>query len=221
MSTPTARVLIVEDEALFGSLLRRTLSEVPGVEVVGEAHDGQTAIRLANEARPDAIIMDIELEGELDGIDAALRIKQERPETGIVILSAHRNRRYVTSLPLDRSTGWAYLLKQSVPDLDGVVRAIQGSIAGMVVLDPAIVGDSSIKEGSPLANLTARQQQVLELIAQGYTNAAIATQLNLAEKTVEVYSNAIYQELGLSHQPYTHARVSATLMYLQESEDRT
>ena len=215
-----ASLLIVEDEALFGELLRRTLSEVPGLEVVGTAHDGEAAIRLAKDAQPDAVIMDIELRGELDGIDAALRIKADSPRTGIVILSAHRDRRYVTSLPLERLSGWAYLLKQSVADLDAVVRAIHGSMAGMVVLDPAVVTSLLPREGSSVAGLTPRQQQVLGLIAQGYNNAGIAQKLNLAEKTVEAYINVIYQELNLSHEPYIHARVNATLIYLQESEDR-
>lgn len=96
----TARVLIVEDEALFSELLHRTLSAEPGLSVVGVTDDGEHAVRLANELRPDAIIMDIKLAGALDGIEAALQIKNELPQIGIVILSAHNDRRLITSLPL-------------------------------------------------------------------------------------------------------------------------
>ena len=220
MTTQSTKILIVEDEALFRDLLRRTLSEVPGLEVVGAAHDGEAAVRLAREAEPDSIIMDIELGGEMDGIEAALRIKEEMPDVGIVILSAHRSRRYVTSLPLETSTGWAYLLKQSVQDLDGLVRAIRGSVSGMVVLDPAVVKNSFVKEGSAVERLTIRQQEVLELIAQGYNNAAIANEFGVVEKSVEIYIGAIYQELNLSHEPQIHARVSATIAYLEGSEDK-
>ena len=212
------RVLIVDDEALFRELLHRTLSAEPGVEVVGVAEDGETAVRLAREIKPNAVLMDIELPGEIDGIAAALRIKTESPQTGIVILSAHKDRRYVTSLPLEENPGWSYLLKQSAPDLATVIRAIQGSMAGMVVLDPEVVASLRPRQGWVVANLTQRQQEVLELIAQGFNNAAIAQQLTLAEKSVETYINTIYRELGIPGEHEVNARVKATLFYLEESQ---
>lgn len=214
----TTRVVIVDDEALFRELLRRTLSAEPGLEVVGVAGDGETAIRLAKEASPDVVLMDIELPGEMDGIEAALRIKKEMPQTGIVILSAHSDRRYVTSLPLEDSQGWAYLLKQTAPDLAAVVRAIEGSKSGMVVLDPVVVASLRPRQGSAVAGLTPRQQEVLELLAQGYSNAAIAQRLTLSQKSVETYINAIYQGLHLSNEPEIHARVKATILYLENSQ---
>ena len=211
------RIVIVEDEALFMEMLSGTLSAEPGLEVVGKAEDGETALRLAREMQPDVVLMDIELRGELDGIEAALQIKKERPQTGIVILSAHRDRRYVTSLPLEESRGWAYLLKQTVPDLVTVVRAIEASKMGMVMLDPAMLSNLRPRQGSALARLTHRQHEVLKLIAQGCNNATIAQRLTLSEKSVETYINTIYQELGLSKEPGIHSRVKATLFYLQDS----
>ena len=101
----TTRVVVVDDEALFRELLCRTLSAEPGLEVVGEAEDGETAIRLARQEKPDVVLMDIELPGELDGMEAALQIKKERPQTGIVVLSVHSERHYVTSLPLEDIQG--------------------------------------------------------------------------------------------------------------------
>lgn len=216
----TTRVIIVDDEALFRELLGRTLSAEPGLEVVGVAEDGETAIRLAIDERPDVVLMDIELPGELDGIEAALQIKKERPETGVVILSVHSERRYVTSLPLEDIKGWAYLLKQTVPDLATVVRAIQVSKAGMVMLDPAVMAGLRPRQGSAVARLNPRHQEVLELLAQGYSNAAIAQRLRLSRKSVETYINAIYQELHLSHEPDIHARVKATILYLESSKSR-
>ncbi len=213
----TTRVLIVEDEALFRELLRRTLSAELEMEVVAVAEDGETAVHLARETNPDVVLMDIELPGELDGIEAALQIKKERPQTGIVILSAHNDRRYVTSLPLEDSQGWAYLLKQTVPDLAAVVRAIQGSRVGMLVLDPAVFANLRPRQDSVVARLTPRQREVLELLAQGYTNSAIAERLTLSEKSVETHINAIYHELHLSSEPDIHARVRATLLYLESS----
>ena len=211
------RVLIVEDEPLFSDLLRRTLSAEPGLEVVGVVGDGETAVRLAGELTPDAVITDIELQGEMDGIEAALKIKEARPETGIVILSAHSDRRYVTSLPLSESPGWAYLLKQTLPDLDTLMRAILGSVNGMVVLDPAVVESLRPRRDSTTSKLTPRQQQVLELIAQGYNNTGIAQSLTLTEKSVETYINSIYQVLQVSGGQGVHSRVKATLIYLQDS----
>lgn len=213
-----APIIIVEDEALFSELLQTTLSKEEGVEVIGVAKDGETAVKLADEVKPDAILMDIELQGSIDGIEAALQIKQHHPKTGIVILTSHRDRRYLTSLPLETSTGWAYLLKQSVQDIDSVVRAIQGSIMGMVVLDPAVMGGLRPRQGSALVKLTPRQQQVLELVAQGYNNAAIAKRLTLTEKSVETYIHAIYQELQLANEQDSHARVKATLYYPENSD---
>jgi DNA-binding NarL/FixJ family response regulator len=212
------KLIIVEDHPLFRELLNRTLSTEPELEVVGVAEDAETALRLARELEPDVILTDIELPGEMDGIEAALCIKRERPKTGIVILSVHTGPRYITSLPLEDSTGWAYLLKQTVPDLTTVVRAIEGSKAGMLVLDPAMVKYLRPREGSPLANLTSKQQEVLELMAQGYNNTAIADQLMLSEKSVETYINVIYRELGLTNEPDIHARVKATLFYLNNTQ---
>jgi DNA-binding NarL/FixJ family response regulator len=216
----TTRLVIVDDEPLFRELLSRTLAAEKDLEVVGEAGDGETAVQIAKKEKPDVVIMDIELPGKLDGIEAALKRKRERPQTGIVILSAHSERRYVMSLPLDDIQGWAYLLKQTAPDLATVVRAIQGSKAGMVVLDPAVVSNLRPKQGSPLTRLNPRHREVLELLAQGYSNAAIAQALNLSRKSVETYINAIYQELQLSHEQGIHARVKATLLYLESSKSR-
>ena len=213
----TTRVLIVEDEALFRDMLSRTLAAEPGLEVVGVATEGKEAVRLAAELIPDAVIMDIVLPGGMDGIDAALQIKAQRKETGIVILSVHKDRRYVSSLPLSESPGWAYLLKQTVPDLSSVMRAIHGSVDGLVVLDPAVVETLQPRRGSAAARLTPRHRQVLELIAQGYNNTAIAHELSLTEKSVETYINTIYQVLQIPGEEGVHARVKATLVYLEDS----
>lgn len=214
------RLIVVDDESLFRELLRSTLSAEPGLDVVGVASDGESAVLLARKEKPDVVIMDIEMPGKLDGIEAALQIKRERPQTGVVILSAHSERRYVTSLPLEDMQGWAYLLKQTAPDLATVVRAIQGSKAGMVVLDPSVVSGLRPRQGSPVARLNPRHQEVLELMAQGYSNAAIARLLKLSRKSVETYINVIYQELQLSHEEDIHARVKATLLYLESSSIR-
>ncbi len=101
-----------------------------------------------------------------------------------------------------------------------VVRAIQGSRSGMLVLDPGVVAGLQPRPGSSVATLAPRQLEVLELMAQGYNNAAIADQLTLAGKSVETYINTIYRELQLQDDQDIHARVKATLLYLEESQNR-
>jgi len=215
---PPTKIVIVEDERLFRALLCRTLSVEPGLEIVGVAEDGETAVNLAHESKPDVVLTDIELTGDLDGIGAGLRIKKDRPQTGVVILSVHSERRYLTSLPLEELPGWAYLLKQTVPDVATVIRAIEASKSGMLMLDPALVKSLKPRQNSTLSKLTPRQKEVLQCIAQGYNNNAIARQLHLSQRSVETYINVIYQELGISDEPDIHARVKATLLYLEESQ---
>ena len=216
----TLKVLIVEDERLFGELLCHTLSREPSIEVVDVVADGETAVALAATVHPDAVLMDVELQGTMDGITAALEIKKERKETGIVILSAHHNRRYLASLPLNTNPGWSYLLKQSVPNVATLVRAIQGSVTGMVVLDPQVVSLLTPNAGSKIAGLSRRQQDVLELIAQGYNNSEIASRLVLREKSVETYINTIYRELELPTENGVNPRVRATILFLDETQSR-
>jgi DNA-binding NarL/FixJ family response regulator len=218
MPVDKIRVVLIEDEALFREMLVGALSRQGSLEVVGMADDAEEAIALARRVKPDVIVMDIELGGEMDGIDAALVIKKESPQTGIVILSSHDDPRYVTSLPLGESTGWAYLLKQTVRDVSTVVQAIEGCARGMVVLDPAVMARLRLREGSEVGRLTRRQQEVLRLLATGFNNAAIARQLVLEERSVESYINVIYQRLGLSGESEINMRVKAALAFLKSSQ---
>ena len=181
------RVLIVLDQPLFSQLLQTAVSSVPDMEVVGIAENGEAALDLFREKEPIALLMDIELPGELDGIDTALAIRRDNPKVGVVFLSAHMEYGFLSSLSNELSSGWAYLLKQTVPDLDTVIRAINGAIQGMVVLDPELVQALGIKDDSPIGKLPTRHQEVLGLVAEGFNNAAIGQRLSLAEKTVESY----------------------------------
>ena len=212
------RVLVVEDEALFRDLVCQALA-TDRTEVVGIASDGETAVQLAHDLTPDVVLVDIHLSGEIDGIEAGLQIKRHRPETGIVILSAHKDRRYLSSIPVEYTSGWSYLLKQSVANMTVVIRAIDGSACGLMAVDPQIIADLRPGEGSSLARLTQRQHEVLELMAQGYSNASVASTIGVEAKTVENYINAIYQVLQLTSDGVTHQRVKATLAYLDESKD--
>ena len=214
------RIAVIEDEALFREMLVGALSREARLEVVGTADNAEKAIALARAAKPDVMLMDIELAGEMDGIEAALEIKRARPEIGIVILSSHDDPRYVTSLPLGESAGWAYLLKQTVHDLSAVILAIEGCVRGMVVMDPSMMAKLRPREGSEVGRLTSRQQDVLRLLAEGFSNAGIARKLVLEERSIEGYINVIYQHLGLSGESEINMRVKAALAFLKSSQRR-
>ncbi len=213
----TIRVLLVEDQPFFVELLKNTIQADPEFELLGSTADGESAVEFARKTSPDVVIMDIELAGEMNGVEAGLKIKELKSDTAIVLLSAHVERGYLTSLPLSHSSGWAYLLKQTLPDVDTLLRTIRQSVNGMVVLDPKLVQMLDPNPDSMLNRLTDRQLQLLKLMAQGYDNPSIARELKLTQNTVETYINAIYQELGASREPGVHPRVSATLIYLRES----
>ena len=117
----------------------------------------------------------------------------------------------------EEASGWSYLLKQSVGDTAALGRAIEGSTAGFVVMDPAVVTGLRPRQGSFASRLTPRQLEVLALMAQGYNNAGIAEKLVLGHKSVENYINAIYQELNVAQTDRVHPRVAAVLGYIQDS----
>ena len=215
--TAIIRIMIVEDEGLFRDMLKISLSGVPNLEVVEAVSDGNAAIEAADRVYPDVILMDIELGSDPNGIAAGRAIKQEHPEIGIVILSSHRERQYLSLISAEESSGWSYLLKQSVSDSGALARAIEGAASGLVVMDPTVVNSLKPRKGSVTAGLTPRQQEVLNMMAQGYNNAAIAEKLVLGTKSVENYINAIYQELNLSHNGPLHPRVQAVLNYIKDS----
>jgi DNA-binding NarL/FixJ family response regulator len=210
-------VMIVEDEGLFRDMLKISLGSVPNIQVVEAVSDGNAAVEVAGRVGPDVILMDIELGSEPNGIAAGRIIKEKHPEIGIVILSSHRERQYLSLISADESSGWSYLLKQSVSDAGALGRAIQGAASGLVVMDPTVVNSMKPRKGSMTAGLTPRQQEVLAMMAQGYNNAAIAERLVLGTKSVENYINAIYQELSLSHNGPLHPRVQAVLTYIKDS----
>lgn len=211
------RIMIVEDEALFREMLRISLSTQPQLEVIGSAANGAAAIKMAQELAPDVILMDIELGDGPSGIEAGIRIRAASPGVGIVLLSMHKDKEYLRSIPPEQAGGWSYLLKNSVADVATLTRAVEGAASGLVVLDPELVTALRPKPDTGLEGLTQRQRDVIELMAQGYGNGAIAGKLQLGEKSVENYINAIYQQLGITREEKMHPRVKAVLLYLEQS----
>ena len=210
-------ILIVEDEGLFRDMLKISLGSLPNLEVVGAVSDGNAAVEAADRLLPDVVLMDIELGCDPNGIAAVRAIKEQHPDIGIIILSAHKEREYLNLMAAQELSGWSYLLKQSVTNAEALVRAIAGAASGLVVMDPSVVDKMRPRQGSLTAGLTPRQQEVLAMMAQGYNNSAIAEHLVLGTKSVENYINAIYQELSLNHNGPLHPRVQAVLSYIRDS----
>ena len=196
-------------------MLTVALSHEERFDVIGAFADGQAALESAPGLQPHVAILDIELGSEINGIQVGLLLRRE---LGIILLSNHGDPHFVSSLPMEAISGWSYLLKKTVGDLGGLTRAIEGATAGFVVLDPQIVTGLHPKSGGLLSRLTPRQNEILMLIAQGYTNASIAQKLMLSEKSVENQINTIYQQLDLTREDAAvQPRVTAVLTYLRES----
>ena len=217
------RVLIAEDQYLTREGTRRLLEERDELEVVGVASDLDGVLEQARRLRPDVIVMDIKMPPgySMEGIEAAHAIKEERPETGVVMLTQHDDEGYVWALLERGVAGYGYLHKVRVGDVDQLVRAIREVAAGGSVLDPRIVEtllrQRSRKPGSPLAMLTPPVIEVLRLMAEGKSNHAIADALYVSVGTVEKRIAAVFSALGLSAEPDLNRRVAAVLIYLRES----
>ena len=213
----STKVMIVEDEPLFRDLLRTTLSSYGQIQVVGAVDNGIDAIELAEDTLPDVVLMDIELGSEPDGIRAAHQIKAANPTVGIVILSMHREKEYLASLPESRAAGWSYMLKQSLRDKDALVRAIEGSSWGLVTIDPALLESLKPRSRSILERLTQQQLIVLEKIAAGYSDVAICEQMGIDAASLARLTSLVYEDLGVPADGPTDPRVKATLVYLNET----
>ncbi len=220
------RVLIAEDQYLLREGTRRLLSEVPGVVVVGEAVDYDTVLEQARRLAPDVVLMDIKMPPtySTEGIDAAHAVKGERPQTGVVVLSQHDDEGYVWALLEAGVSGYGYLHKLRVGDVDQLVRTLREVAAGGSVLDPRILQTlldrRSRKPGSPLAGLTPGERDVLELMAESRSNNAIAAELNIAVGTVEKRIASVFAKLGVPEEAEVNRRVAAVLIYLRETLHR-
>jgi len=216
------RVLIAEDEGLFRDLVKTVLSQQEGIELVGAYPNAEAALQAAPGLKPDVALLDIELgEGGMNGVQLGVRLRRELPKIGIVLLSNHNDARLLQALPAESMGGWSYLIKKSVSNAAVILRAIRGAADGLVVLDSALTSRRVVDEKGPLAELTPRQRDILELIAEGYTNAAIADQLGLTVKSVENQINGLYQTLYIDREDrYVQPRVNAVLIYLENTREK-
>ena len=184
-------VLLVDDHTLVRLGFRRLLEDAPDVRVVGEAKDGEEAIRLAQELRPRVIVMDRALPG-VSGLVATRKILEKLPETGVLMLSMHSEDTLVKQAMQAGARG--YILKSAV-DLE-LVTAVRNVAAGQTVLDPQLVRPEALR-GERDYGLTARELEILQLIVDGKSNKEIAAQLDLSANTVAVHRANIMDALGI------------------------
>lgn len=208
------QVVVVEDENLYRDLLVRTLNQCRGIKVIGEFAEAADALQHIPTLKPDVAILDISLGEGLNGVQLGLKLREQLPQLGVVLLSNYPRASVLRSVPEQSISGWSFLLKMAVTNVDMLLRAIQGAAIGLVVFDPATTRASRYQD-EPLATLTARERQVLERMAQGFSNVAIARDLGLTTKTVENYVNLIFQKLGIRwDETEIQPRVQAVLLYL-------
>ncbi|HEY2803856.1 MAG TPA: response regulator transcription factor [Actinomycetota bacterium] len=221
------RVVFAEDNYLVREGTAALLASSEDVELVGTAEDLGGLLAAVVQEKPDAIITDIRMPptNTTEGIEAAKRIRAEHPEIGVVVLSQFADEAYAYDLLKDGAAGLGYLLKERVADVGELVRALQEVSRGGSVLDPkvveALVAAKARMASSPLAQLTDREREVLEQMAQGKNNASIAKALFLTERAVEKHINSLFHKLGLSEETEVHRRVMAVLAFLREGHPST
>jgi DNA-binding NarL/FixJ family response regulator len=211
------RVVVAEDDVLLregvASLLDRS-----GFEVVGQAGNGDELLELVRERRPDLVLVDIRMPPthSTEGLDAARVIRAEVPETGIVVLSAHVEVEHAMEL-LASGERTGYLLKSRITDVDEFIETLERIAKGGSVVDPALVQElvDARRTDDPLAELTARERDVLALMAEGRSNAGIARALWVTEGTVEKHVHSVLGKLPLPATEDDHRRVLAVITFLE------
>jgi DNA-binding NarL/FixJ family response regulator len=212
------RVVIADDELLLRDGLERLLTET-GVDVVGKAADAAELLRAVRLTRPDVAIVDIRMPPTHtdEGIVAAHQIRFEHPQTGVLALSHYLDSRYAMRVLEQHPEGVGYLLKERVSDLAILTDALGRLHVGESVIDPTIVSRLIHRpdRSTLLGELTAREHEVLALIAEGRSNKGICDRLCLSPKTVEAHVKHVLQKLDIDGSPTDHRRVLAVLTYLR------
>lgn len=218
------RVALAEDSYLIRESVERVLGRAEEIELVAVCEDLDALLAAIDRERPDVVLTDIRMPpGNSDeGIQAAERLRETSPGTGVVVLSQYSEPRYALRLLAKGSEGRGYLLKERVSDAGQLVSAIREVARGGSVIDPRLVdsllGTQAAGERSALNELTPREREVLAQMAQGRNNAAIADSLVLSERAVEKHIGSIFTKLGLKWEESVHRRVKAVLIYLSEED---
>jgi DNA-binding NarL/FixJ family response regulator len=211
------RVILADDDVLLREGLASLLDR-SGFEVVGQAGDGEQLLVLVRDNVPDLVVVDIRMPPShtVEGLDAAREIREEFPETAILVLSAHAEVEHAMKL-LAGGRGIGYLLKSRIVDVEEFLDTLNRIAKGGSVVDPALVQElvSARHRDDPLAVLSAREREVLALMAEGRSNAGIARRLWVTEGTVEKHVRSVLAKLDLAETDDDHRRVLAVVTFLE------
>ena len=210
------RAVIAEDSVLLRIGLVKVL-QMAGFEVAAEAADAEGLLTAVEEHRPDIAVVDVRMPPGFtdEGVRAALLIRQQWPDTAVLLLSQYVEERYAADLLTAHTSGIGYLLKQRVADVEEFVDALRRVADGGTALDPQVVSQLLVRRHSdPLDRLTRRERDVLELMAGGRSNAGIAAALVISESAVAKHINSIFVKLDLPVADADHRRVLAVLRFL-------
>jgi DNA-binding NarL/FixJ family response regulator len=211
------RIVIAEDAVLLRDGLTRMLAD-RGHEVVAAVGDAGALVEAVERERPDLAVVDVRMPPTFtdEGVRAALEVRDRCPELAILVLSQYVEERYAGELLARGARGVGYLLKDRVTDVREFLDAVDRVAAGGTVIDPEVVSQlfARARRPEPLDELTPREREVLELMAEGRSNGAIAERLVVTERAVEKHVRSIFQKLGLQPADSDHRRVLAVLRFL-------
>ena len=212
------RVLLVDDAFLVRAGIARLLTD-EGVEIVAQLPDATGLPAAIQAGRPDAVIVDVRMPPTYttEGLQAAVQLKREHPELGVLVLSQHVESRHAVELLAGGHKGVGYMLKERISRPAELVDAVRRVAGGGTAIDPEVVRVvfETPRRADPMARLTDRERAVLELVAQGHSNDGIAQELGVTPRTVETHTSRVFTKLGLNADPATHRRVLAVLAHLR------
>jgi DNA-binding NarL/FixJ family response regulator/class 3 adenylate cyclase len=212
------RVVVAEDSVLLREGIARLLEDA-GLEVVGQAGTGDELMLKVRSYKPDVAIIDIRMPPTQtdEGLRAAKEIREQHPDTSVLVLSQYLEPAYALELLSENAEGVGYLLKDRVADIEGFVAAVKRVGGGGSALDPSVVSQlvGRRRQDDPIAQLTPREREVLELMAEGLSNIAIAERMVVTERAVEKHVTSIFGKLGLAADSEHHRRVLAVLAFLR------
>ena len=216
------RVILADDSALIRDGLARLLHD-EGIEVLGSFSDTTGLVEAVCDQAPDVLIVDIRMPPTFttEGLEAAMEVRRRAPETGVLVLSQHIETTYAIDLLADNAGGVGYLLKDRVTVIDEFLDALRRVGEGGSAIDPEVVSRllRRSRRTRPLDRLTEREREVLAMMAEGHSNAAIADRLIVNQRTVETHVGNILTKLDLLPEPSIDRRVRAVMLWLEGDED--
>jgi len=210
------RLVVAEDSVLLREGLVRLFDEA-GFDTAGAFSDADSLLEAVDDVRPDVAVLDVRMPPTFrdEGVRAALTLRKRMPTLGILLLSQYVEGVYARELLASGEGGLGYLLKDRVTSLEELRDAVARVASGGTVLDPQVVGELLGRRSDPLALLTPREREVLELMAEGRSNSSIAERLVIGVGAVEKNVTSIFQKLGLEDSGSDHRRVLAVLRWLE------